>query len=116
MSRHSQIELEATETYERAHRDRKPVLDKLRYMRGPEPLPAYDTLSPKQIVTSLEEADLTTINKVRAYERKFRNRPDLLEAVVRARDLRSAAEPMGKAAGYRAMTVTTGATPVRGSR
>jgi hypothetical protein len=42
---HSQIELEAVESYERSHKDRKPVLDKLRYMRGREPLPGYDALS-----------------------------------------------------------------------
>jgi hypothetical protein len=41
----SQIELEAVESYERSHQDREPVLDKLRYMRGSEPLPGYDALS-----------------------------------------------------------------------
>jgi hypothetical protein len=47
---HSQIELEAVESYERSHKDRKPVLDKLRYMRGREPLPGYDALSVEEVV------------------------------------------------------------------
>jgi hypothetical protein len=41
------------------------VLDKLRYMRGREPLPGYDALSLEEIVAALEEADLATIRKVR---------------------------------------------------
>src|SRR5688572_32202468 len=71
---HSQVELEAVEGYERSHKDRKPVLDKLRYMRGREPLPGYDAFSVEEIVASLAEADLATIKKVRGYERKFANR------------------------------------------
>ena len=81
---HSQIELEAVESYERSHQDRQPVLDKLRYMRGSEPLPGYDALNVEEIVSALEEADPATIKKVRGYERKFANRPDVLEAVIRA--------------------------------
>jgi len=82
---HSQVELEAIEGYERTHQDREPVLDKLRWMRGPEPLPGYDALSVEAIMAALGAADLTTIKKVRSYERKFANRPDVLEEVVRAR-------------------------------
>ena len=48
----SQVELAAIETYERSHRNRPEVLDKLRYMRGSEPLPGYDALSPEQITDS----------------------------------------------------------------
>ena len=83
LSDHSQVELEAVETYERSHESREAVLDKLRYMRGSEPLPGYDALSVEEIVAALEEADLATIKKVRGYERKFANRPDVLEEVVR---------------------------------
>jgi hypothetical protein len=83
LSDHSQIELEAVEGYERSHKDREPVLGKLRYMRGPEPLPGYDGLSVEEIVAALEEADLATIKKVRVYERKFANRPGVLDEVVR---------------------------------
>ena len=78
LSDHSQIELEAVESYERSHQDRQRVLDKLRYMRQREPLPGYDALSVEEIVAALEDADLATINKVRGYERKFANRPGRL--------------------------------------
>ncbi len=88
---HSQIELEAVESYERSHKDRKPVLDKLRYMRGREPLPGYDALGVEEIVAALEEADLATITKVRGYERKFANRSQVLEEVVRTLTARRAA-------------------------
>ena len=59
------------------------MLDKLRYMRGSEPFAGYDALSVEEIVAALEEADLATIKKVRGYERKFANRRDVLDAVVR---------------------------------
>ena len=84
LSDHSQVELEAVEAYERSHKSRERVLDKLRYMRGSEPLPGYDALSVEEITKALEPADPKTIQRVRGYERKFANRPDVLEAVVRA--------------------------------
>ncbi len=90
LSDHSQIELEAVESYERSHKSRERVLDKLRYMRGSEPLPGYDALSVEEIGKALEEADSAAIKKVRTYERKFANRPDVLEEVGRVRHLRHA--------------------------
>jgi hypothetical protein len=99
-SDHSQIELEAAESYERSHKDRGPVLSKLRYMRGREPLPGYDALSVDEILAALEEADSPTIKKVRAYERKFGNRPVVLEEVARAHDRRRATQPETAAPGY----------------
>ena len=45
--------------------------------------PGYDALGVEEILAVLGEADLATIKKVRAYERKFANRPDVLEEVVR---------------------------------
>jgi hypothetical protein len=97
---HSQIELEAVETYERSHKDRKPVLDKLRYMRGREPLPGYDALSVEEIVAALEEADLATITKVRGYERKFAGRSQVLEEVVRVHRQRQASRPASPTSSY----------------
>src|SRR3954447_10010590 len=82
-SNHSQVELEAAEGYERVHKNREPVLTKLNYMRGREPLPGYDALSVEEIVAGLEDADLAAIKRVRAYERKFGNRPGVLEEVAR---------------------------------
>lgn len=110
LSRHSQVELEAVEEFERAHKDRQPVLDKLRYMRGPEPLPNYDALSLDAILVALEHADVATIKKVRGYERKFAKRHDVLELAVRVQHERRAAEPAGARSGYQPMTVTSGAS------
>ena len=100
LSNHSQSELEAVESYERCHQDREPVLDKLHYMRGGEPLPGYDALSVEEIVAALDRADVATIKKVRAYERKFGNRAEVLEEAVRFHHRSRAAEPKGGAPGY----------------
>jgi hypothetical protein len=100
LSDHSQIELEAAESYERSHKDREPVLNKLRYMRGREPLPGYDALDVDEIVAALGEADLATIKKVRAYERKFANRPEVLEEVVRVHNRRQAGQPKSATPSY----------------
>jgi hypothetical protein len=102
-SDHSQIELEAAESYERSHKDREPVLTKLRYMRGREPLPGYDALGVEEIVAALGEADLATIKKVRTYERKFANRPEVLEEVVRVHSRRQASEPKSAVPKYQSL-------------
>jgi hypothetical protein len=96
----SQIELEAVEAYERSHRNREPVLDKLRYMRGPEPLPGYDALPVDEVLAAIEDADLATVKKVRAYERKFAARSAVLEDVVRIQHLRQASRPARSAPAY----------------
>jgi hypothetical protein len=83
----SQIELGEVETYERSHRARPAVLNKLRYMRTPEPLPGYDALASEQIAEALADADTETVTAVRTYERKFRRRPRVLEEVERVRPL-----------------------------
>lgn len=95
LSDHSQIELEAVESYERSHQDRPTVLDKLRYLRGSEPLPGYNALSVKAIVSALRESDRATIKKVRGYERKFAKRPAVLDEVVRIHHRRLANQPPG---------------------
>lgn len=100
LSDHTQVELEAVEAYERSHRNREPVLDKLRYMRGREPLPGYDALTVGEVVTALEPADLVTLKKVRAYERKFANRPEVLDEVVRDLHRHQANTPAGPAPAY----------------
>ena len=100
LSDHSQIELAAVEAYERSHQDRQPVLDKLRWMRGSEPLPGYDALSVEEIVTALTAADSATIKKVRGYERKFANRRDVLDEVVRVHHLDQQAHPASPPPAY----------------
>jgi hypothetical protein len=111
LSDHSQLELEAAESYERSHQDRQQVLDKLRYMRGSEPLAGYDSLSVEEIVAALGEADLATIKKVRDYERKFANRPDVLAGVVRVHRRRQATQPASAPPAYQPMSVTSVASP-----
>lgn len=83
LRRLSQVELAAVETHERSHRARPAVLDKLRYMRTREPLPAYDTLTPEQIVEALSVAHTETVKAVRDYERKFGERQRVLEETAR---------------------------------
>ena len=100
LSDHTQIELDAVESYERAHKNREAVLDKLRYLRGPEPLPGYDALSADEILAALGDADLATVKRVRGYERKFAKRPDLLDEVVRTQRARKAAQPASAAPTY----------------
>jgi hypothetical protein len=79
----SQVQLAEVETYERAHGSRPAVLDKLRYMRGSEPLPGYDCLTPEQIATALAGADAETVRAVRDYERKFQHRQSVLDEAAR---------------------------------
>jgi hypothetical protein len=84
LSQLSQVELAAVETYERAHEGRPVVLDKLRYMRGGEPLPGYDALTTEQIAEALAGADGETVKAVRDYERKFQHRQSVLDETARA--------------------------------
>jgi hypothetical protein len=71
------------EAYERAHEARSVVLDKLRYMRGGEPLPGYDALTTEQIAEALAGADAGTVKAVRDYERKFQHRQSVLDETAR---------------------------------
>jgi hypothetical protein len=116
LSDHSQIELEAVESYERSHKNRVPVLDKLRWMRGREPLAGYDALGVEEIIGAVEQADMATIKRVRAYERKFANRRDVLEAVVRVHHLRQATQPRSPAPSYQPMSAAAMGASVVNSR
>jgi hypothetical protein len=80
----NQEELAAIETFERSHRGREAVLNKLRYLQQPEPLPNYDALDPEAIVEILATADSNTVKAVREYERKLLNRPTVMAAVASA--------------------------------
>ena len=83
LSQLSQVELATVEAYERAHESRHVVLDKLRYMRGGEPLPGYDALTTEQIAKALAGADAETVKAVRDYERKLQHRKAVLDETVR---------------------------------
>jgi hypothetical protein len=52
-------------------------------MRGNEPLPGYDALSPEQIFQALAGADAETVKAVRDYERKFGHRRQVMEEAAR---------------------------------
>ena len=80
----SQIELAEVEGYERAHLSRRVVLNKLRYMRTPEPVADYDALEPSEIVRLLEQADSAGIRAIRDYEGKFRGRRQVMNAAAQA--------------------------------
>jgi hypothetical protein len=81
----TQTQLTAVETYERTHAQRAAVLDKLRYLRGTEPLAGYDRLTEDEMPGVLGTADLETIENVRSYERRLRRRDRVLSEVERVR-------------------------------
>ena len=94
----SQVELDVIETYERSHKDRSTVLQRLRYLRGPEPLEGYDALDEDDVPAALRGADVKTLDGVRDYERKLRRRSLVLEEVAGARrEWRSTHEQAGEA-------------------
>ena len=74
LSQLSQVELAAVEAHERSHRDRPVVLNRLRWLRGSEPLPGYDALDSDEIVRALAGAEAATVKAVRSYERHHRDR------------------------------------------
>jgi len=90
LAQRSQYDLATIEAHERSHQDRPEVLNKLRYLRGSEPLPDYDALDQEQISTALNAADIATIRRVREYERKFKRRSHVLAAVTRTSHARQA--------------------------
>lgn len=83
LSSKSQVELAEIASYEAAHQDRQVLFDKLRWLRQEEPLPGYDAMSADEIAVALEKADLSTIKRVRGYERKFGARREVLDEVTR---------------------------------
>ena len=104
----SQVELGEVEAYERSHENRPVVLDKLRYMRGLEPLPGYDALSPEQIVEALVGADAETVKAVRDYERKFKRRAEVVAEAARVLPTAQASPEEDRARQDRATRVRDG--------
>lgn len=80
----TQVELAAVEDFERAHRARPAVINKLRYLRQAEPLPGYDALESDGIEEALSGASTQTVKAAREYERKFQHRPTALKAIASA--------------------------------
>jgi hypothetical protein len=79
----TQEQLAVVEDRERAHENRAPVLDKLRYLREAEPLEGYDRLDSGAVKQALRGSDPATVRSVRDYERKFAHRPEVLAETAR---------------------------------
>jgi hypothetical protein len=84
LARLNQVDLTAIETFERSHRKRPAVINKLRYLRQTEPLPGYDALESSEVAEALTGADSRTLKAVREYERKLQRRSTALEEIARA--------------------------------
>ena len=59
------------------------MLNRLRWLRGSEPLPGYDALDSDEIVRALADADAATVKAVRSYERHHQDRRDVRAEVAR---------------------------------
>jgi hypothetical protein len=110
LSQLSQVELAAVEAHERSHRNRPVVLNRLRWLRGSEPLPGYDALDPDEIIRALADADAQTVRAVRSYERHHRHRRE-----VRAEAARVLPTAPASAAEDRAREDKAAARPSRSS-
>ena len=98
---HTQAELDVADDYERSHLNRKPVLDKLRYMHTHQPWQGYDEMPPEEIVARLQNADDPTLKRVRDYEHKFENRYEIVTAAMDLHHQRLAAMGPREVPAYR---------------
>lgn len=79
----SQVELGIIEDHERSNQARAAVLTKLGYMREEEPLVGYDALPAEEVVVILGKSNAEQVRTIRDYERKFRHRREISDAVAR---------------------------------
>ncbi len=79
----SQVELAAVDAHEQSNKQRVVLLNKLRWLRGPEPMPDYDGLDADEVTVALAEADAQTVRAVRDYERRHRGRRGVLDTAAR---------------------------------
>ena len=100
--RHTQVQLDACEAYERGHLNREAVLQKLRYMHSRQPWQGYDDMPEEEILARLQTADDETIKHVRDYERKFGRRPAIHDAAMHEHHARQASAPATDAPTYQA--------------
>jgi hypothetical protein len=82
LSRLSQSDLTMVEGYERAHANRRGVLDAIGQLRGNEPWTGYDTMDRDLIVPRLQGASPTEARKVLEYERRHRGREAVISAAT----------------------------------
>ncbi|WP_329190316.1 hypothetical protein [Actinacidiphila glaucinigra] len=76
----SQADLSMIEDYEREHGDRVGILNAIENLRGNQPWPGYDTMSPDQITARLRGAEPLLARQAMDYERQHRGRPDVISA------------------------------------
>jgi ferritin-like metal-binding protein YciE len=79
----TQAQLRAVATYERAHRHRRTVLERISALEAAEPVDGYDELSEVAAIARLREADEATVARIRDYESRHRRRVAVLEAAHR---------------------------------
>lgn len=108
LSRLSQLELAAVEAHERSHQDRRAVLDRVRWLRGSEPLSGYDTLESDAIIAALADADAATVKAVRSYERHHRGRSEVLAEAARVLPTARASAQQNRARKENAALVQSG--------
>jgi hypothetical protein len=108
LSQLSQDELGAVDAHERSHRERPVVLNRLRWLRGNEPLPGYDALDSDEIVRALAHADAATVKAVRSYERHHRDRRDVRAEVARVMPTAQASAGQDRAREQKAALVQAG--------
>jgi len=79
----SQVDLGKVEAYERAHDNRRSVLDRIGTLRTSEPWSGYDGLNVDEIRSALAGADDRRARAVREYERTHKNRAGVIAATER---------------------------------
>ncbi len=78
----SQIELAKIDAFERKHKDRTTVLNRIGALQRTEPWPGYDELTVGEIEAVLAQSDDESLQgNVRDYERAHKNRVGVLDAV-----------------------------------
>lgn len=83
LARLNQRDLCALESYERRHRKRPAVLERIAALRVREPWPDYDELTVAEIVVALADADRQLAAAVCEYERSHRHRNGVIQCAQR---------------------------------
>ena len=82
----SQHELRKIAAYERKHKNRETITDKITKLTADEPWAGYDEQNVEVIEKALRDATKETAQSVRAYERGHKDREGVLEAAERRID------------------------------
>jgi hypothetical protein len=112
----TQADLDAVLAYESDNKARPVVIDKLKYLRTPEPLPGYDQMEPDEIMKALEGANGQTLRAVRDYERKVRRRIAVTNAIAEALPRSTASATEAEATAAKAERVASGMRSAPGAK